>query len=155
MKLLILTIFKSDFISIIVYVFAIGFVKASILLMYLRTFTESRRFRWIVYGLLTILIFTHLGIFPLWFVQYLPVDCEWINFETDEQSDAHGCTDHLDMKPFIVCIAALGIIFDFIILGLPCPAIMRLHLPKRQKIGILVIISAGLVYETPSDCDDD
>lgn len=97
---------------------------------------------------LTILTLTHLGVFPLWFLQLRPVACQWKQFETDEEEEAYGCVDFFDLKPYLICIAALTIVLDFLILALPCPAIWRLHLPKRQKIGILVIISAGMVYET-------
>lgn len=42
---------KSAYIVQIAYIFAIGLVKISILLLYLRTFTASRRSCWTIYVL--------------------------------------------------------------------------------------------------------
>lgn len=50
----------------------------------------------------------------------------------------------------IVFIAIMTIILDIIIRALPCPAIWRLHMAKRQKIALLLFLVAMKRSPSPS-----
>lgn len=128
-----------------VYMVAILFVKMSILLLYLRTFSQNRTLRLTVYVVLFFLVTTHALTFPLYFSSTTPLDCQWRPFETDEDYYAH-CTEHFDQRTYLVFIAAFTIVLDVVILSIPCPTILRLNMAKRQRIAILVILLAGVVY---------
>ena len=45
-----------------------------------------------------------------------------------------------------VPLSAVGLFFDIVILVLPIAGIMRLQLPTRRRIGILLIFLTGLLY---------
>lgn len=131
-----------------VYFFVICIVKVSILLLYLRTFTESRRFRIIAYVVMCLLVTVHIITFPIYWFALSPVSCQWRVFTTDEDFDAN-CTRH--MAPgrdnhWFTFLAAITIVLDLVILIMPCPAVWRLHMAKRQKIVVIGILVSGIVY---------
>lgn len=113
-------------------------------MLYLRTFTESKRFRYAVYATLTILVLSHLALIPVYYAEVFPLFCHWTYYPTDEEW-YENCHQNYDVLPFIVFLASLTILLDLIILLLPCPAVWRLHLAKRQKVAIISILVAGIV----------
>ena len=122
-------------------------IKLSIMLLYLRTFAVSSKFRWTMWVLIFILVSTHI---THWFVYWLsntPLDCAWKAYP-DVQAPL-VCYERFDPGDYIIFIPVLNIIMDIIILIMPCPYVLRLQLPKRQKIIILGIILAGVMYADP------
>jgi hypothetical protein len=52
----------------------------------------------------------------------------------------HTC---LDQKSLWFANASLNIVSDIVVLICPMPALSQLQLPKRQKIGVLVVFAIG------------
>ena len=50
-------------------------------------------------------------------------------------------------KILSVPLSAVGLFFDIVILILPIAGVMRLQLPTRRKIGVLLIFLTGLLYD--------
>lgn len=117
-------------------------------MLYLRTFTESKRFRYAVYATLSVLILSHIITIPLYWTGVTPLHCNWTYYPTDEEWYAN-CKENHDILPIIVFLAALTILLDLVILVLPCPAVWRLHLAKRQKLAIIGILVAGVMCVPP------
>ena len=46
-----------------------------------------------------------------------------------------------------VPLSAVGLFFDIVILVLPIAGVMRLQLPTRRRIGVLLIFLTGLLYD--------
>lgn len=46
-----------------------------------------------------------------------------------------------------VPLSGVGLFFDIVILVLPVAGVMRLQLPTRRKIGVLLIFLTGLLYD--------
>jgi hypothetical protein len=131
----------------VAYFFAIMFVKMSILLLYLRTFTEGRVFRIAVYTLLLLIVISHVSFALTYIFFYLPVSCAWKIFEHEEDYEKY-CPQNVDadvIMELIIFISTLTVSLDLIILVLPCRAVWRLHLPKRQKLVILITLISGIV----------
>jgi hypothetical protein len=42
--------------------------------------------------------------------------------------------------------ASLNIVTDLVILIMPIPVLSRLHLPQKQKFGVIVVFAAGILY---------
>lgn len=137
------------------YFITICLVKVTILMLYLRTFTESKRFRNSIFAVLAILGITHVVTLAVYLADVYPLHCHWSIYATDEEWYAN-CSDNYDSLPAIVCIAVVTIVLDIVILALPCPAVWRLHMAKRQKIAIQFLLVAGVMYETlppsPTSC---
>lgn len=114
-------------------------------MLYLRTFTESKRFRYTVYAILATLVITHVASLPVFLASVTPFYCQWTIYHTDEEYYSN-CSENYNFLSWAVFIAVLTIVLDVIILALPCPAVWRLHMAKRQKIALLLVLVAGVVY---------
>lgn len=134
------------------YFVSIGSVKLSILLFYLRIFsTSTRTFKAIIWVVFFAIIFSHLTAISVYLYSRWPPTCLWAIYETFEDYHSH-CKDAGNPGAVIVyyCVlSAFTIFLDIIILYLPCPSVWQLHLAKRQKLAILFIMLAGVMYERP------
>lgn len=131
-----------------VYFFVICVVKVSILLLYLRTFTESQRFRYCAYAVMFVLVSVHTVTFPIYWSALSPVSCQWRVFTNDDDFDAN-CKQHLSPDRdnyWFSFLAAITIVLDLVILIMPCPPVWRLHMAKRQKMVVIGILVSGIVY---------
>lgn len=129
------------------YFATIMLVKLSILFLYIRAFTESRIFRWTVQALMSMIIISHVGFIIMFRYRYTRLECHWLEVETDEEWEA-ACPEHYDNNTstiIVVFIAVLTVVLDLIILVLPCSPVWRLHLPRRQKLAILITLISGVV----------
>lgn len=122
-------------------------MKASILLLYLRIFSNSRNLRFAVYAALATVVASHIGTLIVTTFDLRPLKCHWIYILTDEEWDAM-CAEYWDDDIAYIFMSVFTIVLDILILAIPCPAVWKLNMPKRQKIGVMIIFSAGLVYET-------
>lgn len=123
------------------------FVKMSILFFYLRTFTESRLFRHIVLTILFVLVASHIAFLIALIFVSSPPSCEWKQFQTDQEYLA-SCSETYPVGIFfklLIWITVLTVVLDLIILILPCRAVLRLHLPRSQKLVILITLTAGIM----------
>lgn len=120
-----------------VYLTAIFFVKASILFLYIRIFGGSSRLvlysAWVLFWLLA--IWTVCGIF-LGIFACNPVESYW-RLETPGKC----------MNSVIIGIVSIivSIVTDILIFILPLRQIWKLHLPVRQKIGVIGVLATGLL----------
>lgn len=142
---------QNAFVVNITYFIIITFVKMSILLSYLRTFTESRLFRYTVWGILFVLVTSHVSLLILFIINVMPITCAWRTFQFDEDFDAscHFTFSYQIFLRLIIFSAALTVALDIIIVALPFRPVWRLHLPKRQKVAILLIMGSGIMYTRP------
>jgi len=128
----------------VVYPIATYLIKLSILLLYRRVFSVDRIQCWgSVIGIVLITI-THVPY--LGFLIYLTVRCA-----------AEAVEEVTSISPFILDVickneywigtiqAAINVLTDFYILLLPLPALLKLAIPKRRKVGLCAIFLAGLV----------
>lgn len=103
-------------------------------------FTQSRPFRFMVFGSMFFLVATHLITIILFVTSTTPFSCYWLEVETDEDYDA-VCNFHFDVKPVIVFISGVTILYGLFILALPCPTVWQLQMAKRQKFMITAIFT--------------
>lgn len=120
-----------------VYLAAIFFVKASILFLYIRIFGGSSRLvlysAWALFWLLV--IFSICAVFLAIFACN-PVASYW-------RPDIQGkCLDSVTIG---IISVGVSIVTDILIFILPLRQIWKLHLPARQKIGVIGVLATGLV----------
>lgn len=131
--------------------FSLGCVKVSILLMYLRAFTgnkSNQRLKYTIWVLIFLISGAHLIAFLAWTFEVLPVWCHWTYFSTDaEQAQCRHPSWVYAQVPYSVFLNVFTVVVDFIILYLPVRPVWQLQLPKRQRISILAIMFAGVMYE--------
>lgn len=124
-------------------------VKTSILLLYLRTFAIDRKFRWTVWILLFITVVSHFVCWVLYWAEYTPLNCNWVQHPTKDLFRAN-CTRNYEGKYneiYLVFIAALNVVLDGVVLAIPCPHVWRLHISKKEKIMVMIVLLTGVMYE--------
>ncbi|KAH8698139.1 hypothetical protein GQ44DRAFT_787284 [Phaeosphaeriaceae sp. PMI808] len=116
------------------YGISIMFTKLSILSFYLR-FSTFQKIRIVIYVIMAfVIIYSFIGSFEFLF-RCRPIAKYW------DLSISYGsCIDHT--KIFIFS-GAMNTATDIIILILPVFILWNLHLPRRQKIGVILILMTG------------
>lgn len=78
--------------------------------------------------------------------------CVPVRFFWDRSVDGeHYC---VNQKALWFSNASLNIVTDLVVLICPMPALKSLQLPKRQKIGVMMVFALGGVYVHPLELDD-
>lgn len=121
--------------AIVVYYASLGFVKSSIIVQYLRIFVD-KRMRIICWSLLV-----GVSLYSLATVFCAAFTCYPVHFFWDKNAiGPHKC---LDQKSLWFANASLNIVSDILVLICPMPALSQLQLPKRQKIGVMLVFALG------------
>jgi hypothetical protein len=120
--------------SIVFYQLTITFTKISILLQYFRIFVTSgvRRACWIT---LSIVI-----AYGIWSVISAIFMCAPVPYFWNKTIQEGKC---LPEQPVWFGNAALNIVTDVAILALPMPVLGKLRLPRRQKVGLMLVLGLG------------
>lgn len=124
----------------ILYKFTINLTKTSICLLYLRIF-PSIKFRRTVYVVLAYVLLYAFASIIATIVQCVPLARIW-------DHNVNGSC--INLTAFWYANAAANIFGDFLILGLPMPVIRSLHLPQRQRCGLILVFALGGLYVHPT-----
>ncbi|KAK5721288.1 hypothetical protein LTR17_014750 [Elasticomyces elasticus] len=119
--------------SIWVYYLALGTVKCSILLQYLRIFTQ-RRFQVTCYVMIGVV-----GVYTAWAVFSAIFACTPVAVFWDNTLQG-TCFSRLAVW---FANAVFNIATDIITTALPLPMLRALHLPSHQKLALLVVFALG------------
>ena len=122
-------------------------MKVSILLLYLRVFSMSRMLRYTVFGALFMVVSSQVVILLITTLDIRPTNCHWKSFRTDDVFDRH-CKEYWDDTTTYVFMSVFTVVLDLTIRAIPLLAVWKLNMPKRQKIGVTIVFSTGLVCGT-------
>ena len=116
-------------------------IKASLLLLYWRTFT-LKGFRYAIYVVSAIICANAVESILGFLLQCLPVPKFW----------NHTLPGHcINQKLFITLASVLYMITDLIIYVMPMPIIWQLHMTKRRKVELsIVFLLGGLCVDSSS-----
>lgn len=120
----------------LIYVIGLWFVKLSLLILYYRVFGVNQRFRWALYvviGIWTSYSWTDTLVVVF---QCLPVRKIWTPTQPGH------C---LDLIKLGVAAGYINIITDFMILILPIPVVMSLHLSMKTRLAVVAIFATGIL----------
>ncbi|GME28975.1 hypothetical protein GTA08_BOTSDO12777 [Neofusicoccum parvum] len=120
-------------VSIWLYVTALGLSKISILMQYLRIFIARRTVVAIWICLAFVAAYTVQGIFVGIF-QCTPPIAFW------DRSVTGFC---IDQVPYFFIAAGLNIATDFAVILIPVPALRTLHVSRSRKIGLFLVFAMG------------
>lgn len=115
------------------WVLIVSVTKASILLQYLRIFSDRGNRIICITFMFLLLPAAFWGIFAGTFM-CTPMEALW------DPSVSGRC---LDGRTYWLSVAGTDIGLDFIILVLPLPAILSLHLPRKQKLSLILVFLVG------------
>lgn len=118
-----------------IYITGIAALKFSILLFYQRLFAINRKFKIACWGLaIFILCYTVVGIF-LSIFQFSPVKGSW-----DVTINA---VENIDTRTLTTILASLNVVSDFLTLALPVALVLRLKIPTKQKVQLMLVFLLG------------
>lgn len=113
------------------------FIKVSFFILYLQLFHPMRWLRICAYIGAVFTALFYIAMTVALFISSTP--------RHGETWQEHAPQEQLLIKP-LVAQSAVGLAIDLSILLLPTIAVSRLHLPPRQKIGVMLIFMTGLMY---------
>jgi hypothetical protein len=114
-------------------ILGLGLIKSSILIYYKNIFTV-RKFRYAVYGMLFLVFTWTAGYFFSHLFMCTPVTV------FIEPYYHNKCVNE---TPVFLSVAISGTILDFFVLMMPVPMVLGLHLPLKQRLGVLGILMLG------------
>jgi len=128
---------KYHWLSQIVYSLCLGFTKLSMLLFILRLH-PSGAFKWYRYAIFGCIFFV--GSFMLSSFVVTIMTCSPIRgvYDTSIQ------TSCLNRRAILFSISSLNVFTDVLIVLLPIPMVLRVHIPLRQKVALSVVFCMGL-----------
>jgi len=113
---------------------SLAFAKVSILFLYMRILVYGPQ-RIANYVVLAIVIACNVWVFINQFIQCIPLEAVW-------NPEVKGTCLGLAVS---IGNSVLHIITDFLIFLLPIPALAKLKINKKQKIGLLLVFSLGFL----------
>ncbi len=116
----------------------LAFVKSSVLIFLLRLFGQKNGVRRFIIGLNIANVLQMVGIFFAITFQCFPIAFNW-----DPTIKGGHCVNRSILYP---STAALNILTDLMILGLPLWIFVELKIPRRSKIGLLFVFLLGFLY---------
>ncbi|KAH9902325.1 integral membrane protein [Xylariomycetidae sp. FL2044] len=122
--------------AFILYNAALGFIKTSVLALYMRLGDETLRL--LAIGMMVVVTCqSGANIIALIF-QCVPVEAAW---DLDYRPDEKRC---INIATFYLVTAGINIVTDILTYTLPIRLILRLQMPLRQKIALIVVLGLGL-----------
>ena len=127
----------------------LGFIKASLIIFFLRL-APHRRFRWACYALLTLATVCAVGCTLVAIFSCNPVDFHWNphHYGAPRPGIPGKGVKCLDLMTMLVYFGGINAVTDVLTLRLPIPMVWRVMLPKRQKFALSIIFSLGALYVT-------
>lgn len=129
-------------VSVPLYNLTLQLTKISMIILYLRLF-PTKVYRRVLITILVVFVGVTLYMVIGTFLVCVPVHEFW-----STQPDHPGCNSRTAVW---LANAGLQITSDFIIVILPMPLLVKLRIPLRQRICLMLIFALGLLFVTPDD----
>lgn len=133
---------KSNYATRLLYTIALGFVKTSILVFYVRL-DHRKLTRWAIYFLMAFV--AALSITTFFFLAFVCVP-PYLFWDPEAQTAApEKCLSQPTQQMFFNLNGICNIMQDVSIYLLPMPMLWNLQMPLRQKLALGALFSVGLV----------
>ncbi|KAF3347736.1 Dihydrosphingosine 1-phosphate phosphatase [Verticillium dahliae VDG2] len=125
------------YINSIVYTIPTCFSKV-VILLFLKDMNNSQKwYRWSVCAAMFLVVGSSTGIL---FSSLFPCQPFRKAFDLTIRPDVGSC---IDRQAMFQATASLGVVTDVIIIGIPIPMVLRLHMSKAKKAGLLLMFIIG------------
>jgi hypothetical protein len=130
----------------VLFLFATGFAKISILLFYRRLVAGiySRTFKWIIWCSIGFVVAYTFVWFILILTTCTPVDAVWKMVEVT-YTTTFKCAPVILQQRLSITGGVLSVISDLYSLLLPLTVLFRLKISTKQKIGLSIIFGSGIL----------
>ncbi|KAL3458989.1 hypothetical protein BJX64DRAFT_208496 [Aspergillus heterothallicus] len=118
----------------IIYIPALAFAKLAIIMLYYRLLNPLRPYRWLLWFIAIIITSYTIALVCALVFACNPIERAW------NAAIAGSCI----FRPAVYLATAItNTVSDVVLLVLPIPAVLRLHLRMVQKIGVICIFGVG------------
>ncbi|CRK25898.1 hypothetical protein BN1708_014364 [Verticillium longisporum] len=132
------------YINSIVYTIPTCFSKV-VILLFLKDINNSQQwYRWSVCAAMFIVVGSSTAIL---FSSLFPCQPFRKAFDLTVRPEVGSC---IDRQAMFQATASLGVVTDVIIIGIPIPMVLRLHMSKAKKAGLLLMFIIGSAVSAPS-----
>lgn len=132
-----------NWLSASAYIAAVALVKVSLLILYLRTFTQKGLFRVTLWTILVAIVLSHAQVIVLYWAKLDPFVCLWKYSTLPGALWNALCRLRYQQLKNWIFVSIFTVILDVIVLVLPIRAVWKLHMARRQKIAVSMLIGAG------------
>lgn len=127
------------------YIAAVALIKVSLLILYLRTFTEKGLMRVTFWVVMILIILSHAQVIIVYWAKLIPFRCQWQYNTLPGELWSVFCRATIDDLDNWVFVSIFTVILDLIVLVLPIRSVWRLHMAKRQKIAVSLLMGTGVM----------
>ncbi|KXS99882.1 hypothetical protein AC578_4478 [Pseudocercospora eumusae] len=120
----------------LLYVVALPTIKIAILCTYLRVFQTSN-FRKLIFVVIGLNVAYAVAFFIVTVFQCSPISLAWTHWDNSHP----GTCDNINALSW--ASAALNIILDVLVVGLPMPMLWNMNLNRRKKILVMLMFGVG------------
>ncbi|KAI9885609.1 MAG: histone deacetylase [Watsoniomyces obsoletus] len=113
-------------------------MRTSLCLLYWRIFDAKQSMRWAIYFVMGLNICKAIVTLSINIWRCSPRAAQW-------DITLIPTAKCIPLFKFTTAALSLNVLEDLLVLVLPIPGVLQLHLPKRQKIGVLAIFMTGMV----------
>lgn len=125
------------------YLTALPMVKISIIMFYLRIFPQPL-FRKCCHGAIVLCVGYGLAFLLVSVFQCRPINYAWLRWDGEHQ----GSCNNINAQGWTS--AAINVVLDFVIIGLPIPMVAKLNMNRRKKFLVMLMFSLGLIVTVVS-----
>lgn len=118
-------------------------VKISIIMFYLRIFPQPL-FRKCCHGAIVLCVGYGLAFLLVSVFQCRPINYAWLRWDGEHQ----GSCNNINAQGWTS--AAINVVLDFVIIGLPIPMVAKLNMNRRKKFLVMLMFSLGLIVTVVS-----
>jgi hypothetical protein len=105
--------------------------------------TYSRKFKWAIWAAMGFTIFFTAAFLILLFAACTPLTSYWRRYDVLHPLTHYHCPSDYATSALGKAAGAFSVVTDFYSVTLPAVLLMRLEIPKRQKIGLMFVFSVG------------
>ncbi|KAL2850307.1 hypothetical protein BJY01DRAFT_245479 [Aspergillus pseudoustus] len=121
-----------------IYIFCAPLIKISMLLLYLRLF-PSYNFRTATYICIAVCVCWAISFLVTGALICRPLSYIWHQWDGEHEG---VCLNH---NAILIAHAIVNIVLDLVVIGLPIPTLVNLHLGWKKRLGICLMFLIGIV----------
>ncbi|KLU85267.1 hypothetical protein MAPG_04295 [Magnaporthiopsis poae ATCC 64411] len=129
--------YTGGYVNSVVYPIPTVLSKTVILLFLLEINAVQKWYRWSIYTTMFVVVAAGIGIF---FASVFPC---WPIAKSYDLAFPPNVGSCINRPAMYQATAALGVITDVMIIGIPVPMVLSLHISRNKKIGLLILFAIG------------
>lgn len=117
---------------------ALAFAKVGLIILYHRIMNKRQIYKWALYFIAAVVCGYSIAIIFALVFACNPIQRTW-----DASITRGSC---IDRNGLYIATAVTNIITDLALIVVPIPLVSGLHMPRMQKVGLIIMFTIGCAY---------